>query len=191
MMRATSALIAVLSCAVAPTTLACFPAADAKPTTELTELRLPERSPDPVVVYAAGNYEIRVKPQDLLKVIRGTSSAQLPRDTFGGRLESLLPLQADISVRDILAPLAPEAPQAGERTERALHYRRFWRQSDERLRYDLAELLESGRASVVEKSSGAALNTLIRHKYDEICFGGRKFLTADGTVILATSDWIS
>jgi hypothetical protein len=190
-MRATSALVAILSCAAASTALACFPAPDAKPTIELSELRLPERSVDPVVVYTTGKYEIRVTPQDLLKVIRGRSSGPLPLDTFGGRLESLLPLQADISVHDILAGLAPEAPQASERTERALHYRKFWRQSDQRLRFDLAELLETGRASVVQKSSGAELTALTLNKYSEICSGGRQFLAADGTVILETVDWIS
>jgi hypothetical protein len=191
MMRATSAWVAIFSCVAASTALACFPATDAKPTSELTELRLAERSADPAIIYDAGEYEIRVQPHDLLKVIRGTSLAPLLRDTFGGRLESLLPLTADISVHDILAPLAPETPAASERTERALAYRRFWHQSERRLGYSLAELLESGRACVVEKSSGAALRTVIRNEYNDICVGGRRFLSSDGTVILATVDFIS
>ena len=124
-------------------------------------------------------------------MIKGRGSGVFAADTFPGRLQSRLPLQSDVSVREILSTLAPEAPEAGERTERALRYRRFWRQSERQLGYELAQLLESGRAAVIEKASGQVLITLMRNEYSEICSGGRKFMTADGTVILHTSDWIS
>ncbi|HET9447147.1 MAG TPA: hypothetical protein VFO35_12840 [Steroidobacteraceae bacterium] len=74
---------------------------------------------------------------------------------------------------------------------RAADYARFWRQAERRLRYDFSELLERGLAAVIERSSGAALNTIVRNKYSEVCHGGRKFMDAIGGVILQTEDWIS
>jgi hypothetical protein len=191
MIRTANALVAILSYATTSTALACFPAPDAKPTSELSELQLPERSPDPVVIYTVGNYEIHVKPQDLLAAIRPAISSRWPDDTLGSRLESLLPLKADIDIREILTALAPEKPAPGARTQRAADYLRFWRQADQRLRYDLSELLERKLATVIEKSSGAALTSVVRNKYSEICHGGRKFVAPNGAMILQTMDWIS
>ena len=191
MVRTTNVLVAILSCATTSPALACFAPPDAQPTSELSELRLPDRSPDPVVVYSVGNYEIHVKPQDLLAAIRPQSSSRWPDDTLGGRLDSLMPLEADIDIREILAALAPEKPVPGEKTQRTADYRRFWRQAEQRLRYDLSELLESKLAMVIEKSSGAALNSVVRNKYSEICHGGRKFMAPNGAIILQTTDWIS
>ena len=191
MLRTANVLVAVLSCATTSTAFACLAPPDAQPTSELSELRLPDRSPDLVVIYTVGNYEIHVKPPDLLAAIRPPISSRWPDDTLGGRLESLLPLEADIDIREILTSLAPEKPAPGERTSRAAGYHRFWRQADQRLRYDLSELLESELAMVIEKSSGAALNRVVRDKYSEICHGGRKFMAPNGVIILKTMDWIS
>lgn len=191
MARNANMFVAILSCATASTALACFPDPDAKPTSELSELRLPDRSPDPVIIYSIGNYEIHVKPEHLLQAIRPRISSRWPDDILGRRLESLLPLQADIDIREILAAIAPEKPAPDEKTMRAAGYRRFWRQADQRLRYDLSELMESGLAMVIEKSSGAALTRVVRNKYSEICSGGRKFMAPSGAIIFETMDWIS
>src|SRR5688572_9528192 len=180
MVRAANVLVVILSCATASTALACFAPPDAKPTSELSELQLPDRSPDPVVFYTVGNYAIHVKPRDLLAAIRPAISSRWPDDAFGSRLESLLPLAADIDIREILTALAPGKPAAGERTQRAADYHRFWRQADQRLRYDLSELLENELATVIEKSSGAALNSVVRNEYSELCHGGRKFIAPNG-----------
>jgi hypothetical protein len=191
MIRATSVLVAILSCTTASTALACFAPPDAKPSSELSELQLPARSPDPVVIYTVGNYEIHVKPQDLLAAIRPAISSRWPDDTLGSRLESLLPLETDIDIREILTALAPEQPAPGERTQRAADYHRFWRQANQRLHYDLSELLEGKLAMVIEKSSGAALNSVVRNIYSEVCHGGRKFMAPNGAIIMETTDWIS
>jgi hypothetical protein len=191
MVRTANVLAAILSCTTTSTALACFADPDAKPTSALSELRLADRSPDPAVIYTVGNFEIHVKPQDLLAAIRPPSWSRWPQDTLGGRLESLLPLKADIDIREILTALAPEKPAPGEKTRRAADYHRFWRQADQRLRYDLSELLERELAMILEKSSGAALNRVVRNQYSEICHGGRKFMAPNGTIILNTMDWIS
>jgi hypothetical protein len=191
MVRTANVLVAILSCATASTALACFAPPDAKPTSELSELQLADRSPDPVVIYTVGNYQIHVQPQDLLGAIRPAISSRWPDDTLGSRIESLLPLTADIDIREILTAIAPEKPAPGERTQRAADYHRFWRQADQRLRYDLSELLEGKLATVIEKSSGAALNSVVRNKYSEVCHGGRKFMAPNGAIILETTDWIS
>jgi hypothetical protein len=185
MVRTAYVLGVILSCASMSTSLACTPAPGGRPSSELRELQPAARSPEPAVVYPATyRYEIRVKPADLLEVIRDIPSAALKPDTFGGRLESLLPLQADMAVRDILTPLAPEAPAPDEQTLRWVEYRRFWRQSDQRLRYDLAVLLESGRATIVEKSSGTALTTVISLTFRESCFRTQRFIAPNGIIIM-------
>lgn len=194
MVRNAKVLVAILSCATASTALACFSSLEslnAKPTSELTELRLPDRSPDPVVIYSIANYEIHVKPQDLLNAIRPQISSRWPDDILGRHLESLLPLEADTDIREILAPLAPEKPAPDEQTMRTADYARFWRQADQRLRYDLSELLESQRAIVIEKSSGAAVNRVVRNQYNQLCYGGRKFTAPNGAVILEIRDWMT
>ena len=191
MIRKAGALLAIVATVAVPTAFACFPAPDAKPTSEITALRLPMRPSEPSVIYTAGAYAIYMKPQDLLDVMRGQGAGQFDADTFPGRLQALLPVDSDVDVHAILDALAPETPEAGEKTERALRYRRFWRQSEQQLGFDIAELLESGRAAVVETSSDMELVSLRRNKYAEICFGGRKFIAPDGTVVLHTNDWIS
>lgn len=115
MVRTANVLVAILSCATTSTALACFAPPDSQPTSELSELRLPDRSPDPVVIHTVGNYEIHVKPQDLLAAMRPPSLSRWPKDTLGHRLESLLPLEADIDIREILTALAPEKPAPGEK----------------------------------------------------------------------------
>jgi hypothetical protein len=175
----------------AATALACPAGPGAKPASEVTELQLPERAADPRVVYAVGEYEIHMKARDLLALMKGDGPVPFTDEAFAAILHARLPLRTDLSVREILTALAPEKPEPGEKTLRAADYARFWRQSDERLRYKLAELLESGHAAVVEKSSGAALETVMRNKYADGCYSGRKFLTSDGTLILAVVDSMS
>jgi hypothetical protein len=71
MSRKAGALLAIVVAVAMPTAYACFPAPDAKPTSEITELRLPTRPTAPSVIYTAGDYVICMKPQDLRDVMRG------------------------------------------------------------------------------------------------------------------------
>lgn len=191
MVRSVSVLVAIFSCAAMPSAVACTPSPEAfltPPRTETSEFRLPDRSPESALVHAAGRYEIRVRPVDLLEAIKSTWSGPMRDDTFGGRLAALPPLEADMAVREIFAPLAPEAPESDEKTLRRAEYNRFWRKADAELRYHLALLLESGRATVIEKSSGAALPVVIRHKRIEACYGTRRFVTPDGALVIEAHD---
>jgi hypothetical protein len=192
-MSTLKAILTISFLFVSPLTWACFPSPDAKPSNEVSELALPARPQEPAVVYTVKKYAIYIKPQDLLSSLKPDhASISSPGDLYK-ILQSKLPLVADLSTNALAAPLAPRMPGATDepRSEVGLADRNFWAQADGKFGYVIAELLEAGKATVVDLSTGEALPGMTRHKYSEICSGGRRFLSPSGELILRTMDWIS
>jgi len=173
----------------------CFPAPDAKPSNETSELSLPEKPFEPSIVHTVGNYAIYLKTEALLHLLlkKDQHAIVRPHDILDA-LRSTLPLSADLSTNDFLAQFAPAAPSAQDkqmRNQMALEYEYFWSHAESRLGYIVTDLIEQGDAAVVDLSNDETLRTITRDEFNEVCHGGRRFIAPSGEVILHTLDWIS
>jgi hypothetical protein len=173
----------------------CFAPPDAKPSSDFSELSLPEKPLEPSVVHTVGKYAIYIKPDALLQLLVSKEHHALirPHDILDA-LRSSLPLTADLDTTALLAQFEPPAPSAEDKQMRnqvALHYKYFWGHAQPRLGYIVADLIEQGDAAVVDLATNEALRTITRDKYNDVCSGGRRFIAPSGEVFLTTFDWIS
>jgi hypothetical protein len=117
----------------------------------------------------------------------------LDRSPVVNAIAARMPLTTDVDANDLIRQLAPPVPASAmvKGNDQWREQKLFLRQSEQLLRFAVAELLERGSASIVDRADGARLTVIKRVKHSDCNGTGRKILTPFDVEIFAVSDSIA